>query len=173
MDSLINSGFIAIFFALLVGSISYVANNFRATPLEKKLMTSFEKIKIRSSKAFILSFVSVVIVSLILIFDEEIDGTSVPMFVLLLIIIMLFFFVMFFAHIVITEYFKSRFTKKKLDYFITLTNEKGIDTEWKVIRMTGSNYLLIKHKDSEEYRLLKDYDNLSIKAVEVEEIKAN
>lgn len=167
LDVLINSGFIALFLALLVGSISYAVNNINASPLEKKLQTNFEKIKVFSSIAFIYALVIIAIMLIVIIFEGEMEETPILAFLLAVLVILIIIFVLAFLYIVIVEYLFLKYKAKKFDFSIILDD----GSEWKIIRMTGSNYVLIKCEQKEEYRLIKDYDNLSIRAIEVERKK--
>lgn len=167
MDVLVNSGFIVLFLTLLVGSISYVVNDINATPLEKKLQTNFEKIKVFSSLAFIIALVIVVITLIVMLLKGEMEETPIVTFLLAVIVILIIIFVVVFIYIVIVDYLFSKYRAKKFDFFVILND----GSEWKIIRVTGSNYLLIKSDQKEEYRLIKDYDNLSIRAIEIEKTK--
>lgn len=159
MDYLIEYGFLSLFLASFIASISYTANNINANILERKLMTNFEKIKLPFSVAFTGS--TILIVAIILFYAFTNKGIRENLLVVFALTLLLLFIV-----ILITDILYSKFKSKKFRYFITLVNGSMAKSEWEIIKMTSSNHLLLKQvddKNHESFKLIRNYDNLSIR----------
>ena len=71
-------------------------------------------------------------------------------------------FILMFILIAVVDLYYENYRAKKFEFFITLEDK----TDWEIIKMTGTNYLLLKQEQIEVYKFIKDYKDLSIRAVE-------
>lgn len=147
---------------IIIGLLSHIFNNGNANPLERKLMSNFQKIKITFSTTIITSILFTVISRLgaiEYILKKDNLNEVINQFI--------FSFVVFFSLLILVDII-FHYRNKKFKFLI----KHGPFDKWEIVKVTKGKDLLIKKVDESEdefYKVVKNEINIQIEVTYPEE----
>lgn len=156
---LLNWSLIPAFLAVIINSVIYLINSFKATDIERKLMSNFQRFKYPLSVSVVFSLIfSVIFTILYLTEGTKLDYNSfIGLFIL--------FLAIYVVSLSIVDAIINYRIFKRYEFKIK-PSDSDKDLEWKIIRVNHKGELILQRENEDEYRIVKDYYGMSIIPIE-------